>query len=100
MQASKPGFSTGQAQVTITVSGVPDLTNLKFFGIPLFLIMMGLFLMAFVVFVAIVARRKGEPDYSERYLPGYVFKPGFSREGLSTRFRCVFSMGLAAIAGS
>ncbi len=100
VQASKPGFSTGQAQVTITISGVPDLTNLKFFGVPLFLIMMGLFLMAFVVFVAIVARRKGEPDYSERYLPGYVFKPGFSREGLSTRFRCVFSMGLAAIAGS
>lgn len=100
VQASKPGFSTGQAQVTVTVSGVPDLTNVKVLGIPLFLLLIGLFLLAFVVFVMIVARRKGDQDYEVPYDVSYAFNQGSSREGLSTRFRLGASMGLAAIAGS
>lgn len=99
IQASKTGFSTGQAQVTVSVSGLPDLNSLKIVGIPLFLVI-GLFLVAFVVLVAIVAKRKGEPDDVVPYDVSYAFSPGSFREGLSTRFLRVFSMGLAAIAGS
>ncbi len=102
VQASKPGFSTGQAQVTINVSGTPDFLGLKLFGVPLFLIVAGLFLLGLVVFVAMIisVRRKGEPDYSAPYTPSYAVKPGSFREGLSSRFWVGFSMGLAAIAGS
>lgn len=100
IQASKPGFSPGEAQVTVNVTGIPDLTSLNVFGIPLLLLLIGLFLLAFVVFVLIVARRKGDQDYEVPYDVSYAFNQGSSREGLSTRFLGAFSMGLAAIAGS
>ncbi len=76
VQASKPGFSTGQGQVTITVSGIPDLTSLKLYGIPLFLIVLALFLLVTVVVVGFVAKRKIEAGSSIDYAPGYVWKPG------------------------
>jgi len=72
----------------------------KVLGIPLFLVLAGLFLLAFVVFVAVIAKKKSEPDYSSRYDVSYAFDPSSSREGLSTRFLGALSMGLAAIAGS
>jgi len=74
IQASKPGFSPGEAQVTVTVTGIPDLAGVKVGGIPLLLLLAGLLLLV-LVFVAIVAKRKSEPDYSARYDVSYALDP-------------------------
>ncbi len=100
VQASKPGFSTGQAQVTITVSGVLDLTTVKFYGLPLFAILAGAFLFFFAVFVLMLTRRKAPPDHTVPYVPNYSWDGRVVGEGLSGRFRGWLVMGLAAIAGS
>ncbi len=73
VQASKDGFSAGQGQVTITISGTPDLTTVKVFSIPLFALVAGLFLLVFVVFVALMARRRGVPDIGY-HGPAYFVK--------------------------
>ncbi len=88
VQASKDGFSAGAGQATITISGTPDLTTVKVFSIPLFALVAGLFLLVFVIFVALMARRRGVPDIGyhgpayfvkhdnwKAYLRG--FSPGF-----------------------
>jgi hypothetical protein len=100
VQASKPGFSTGQAQITVTVQGIPDLTNLRIMGIPLFLILAGLFLLGFVIFITVIVRRKPEEDNYQRYHVSYAYDSKPFREHLSTGFRSGLLMGLAAIAGS
>ena len=102
IQASKPGFSSGQDTVTVTVNGIPNLTNLKVSGIPFIFIIAGIALLFLVVLIALVSRRKSEPSspyYHPVEAPTYASRPDFG-EGLSSRFRGGLFTGLAAIGGS
>jgi eukaryotic-like serine/threonine-protein kinase len=103
IQASKPGFSSGQNSVTVTVNGIPNLTSLKVVGIPFIFLIAGAALLVLVVLIALVSRRKSVPS-SPYYKPqveppSYASKPDFE-EGLSSRFLSGLFTGLAAIAGS
>ncbi len=89
VQASKAGFSPGQAQVIVTVSGIPDPVTTKIAGLPLILILGVLFLLAFALFVGMIARGSHGQDDESRYSqdpPSYSLRPRF-REGLSNGFR-------------
>ena len=103
IQASKPGFSSGQDTVTVTVNGIPNLTNLKVSGIPAIFLIAGIALLFLIVLIALVARRKSEPTSPYHRPveapPAYVWGPSFG-EGLSSRFRSGLFTGLAAIGGS
>src|SRR5713226_2424466 len=102
IQASKPGFSSGQNTITVTVNGIPNLTNLKVVGIPFIFLIAGIALLFLVVLIALVARRKREPSspyYHPVEAPAYAAGPSFG-EGLSSRFRGGLFTGLAAIGGS
>src|SRR5712691_10222377 len=102
IQASKPGFSSGQNTVTVTVNGIPNLTNLKVSGIPAFFLIAGIALLFLIILIALVARRKSKPSspyYHPVEAPTYVLSPSFE-EGLSSRFRGGLFTGLAAIGGS
>ena len=104
IQASKSGFSSGQNTVTVTVNGIPNLTNLKVSGIPAIFLIAGIALLFLVVLIALVARRKSEPTSPyyhpvEAEPPSYASRPDFG-EGLSSRFRGGLFTGLAAIGGS
>src|SRR5438132_10693058 len=85
IQASKPGFSSGQDTVTVTVNGIPNLTNLKVSGIPFIFLIAGAALLFLVVLIALVSRRKSEPSspyYHPVEAPTYASRPDFG-EGLS-----------------
>ncbi len=101
--ASKPGFSSGQDTVTVTVNGIPNLTNLKVSGIPFIFLIAGAALLFLVVLIALVSRRKSEPSspyyHPVEAPPTYASRPDFG-EGLSSRFRGGLFTGLAAIGGS
>ena len=104
IQASKPGFSSGQDTVTVTVNGIPNLTNLKVSGIPALFLIAGFALLFLIVLIALVSRRQREPTSPyhhpvEAEPPSYACRPDFE-EGLSSRFRCGLFTGLAAIGGS
>jgi outer membrane protein assembly factor BamB len=103
IQASKPGFSSGQDTVTVTVNGIPNLTNLKVSGIPFIYLIAGAALLFLVVLIALVSRRKTVPSspYHQpvEAPPSYASRPEFG-EGLSSRFRGGLFTGLAAIGGS
>ncbi len=104
IQASKPGFSSGQDTVTVTVNGIPNLTNLKVSGIPALFLIAGIALLFLIVLIALVSRRQREPTSPyhhpvEAEPPSYASRPDFE-EGLSSRFRCGLFTGLAAIGGS
>jgi outer membrane protein assembly factor BamB len=102
IQASKPGFASGQDTVTVTVNGIPNLTNLKVAGFPFILLIAGIALLFLIILIAIVASRKREPSspyYHPVEAPSYASRPDFG-EGLSSRFRGGLFTGLAAIAGS
>ena len=102
IQASKPGFSSGQNTVTVTVNGIPNLTNLKVSGIPAFFLIAGIALLFLIILIALVARRKSKPSspyYHPVQAPTYISGPSFE-EGLSSRFRGGLFTGLAAIGGS
>ena len=81
VQASKPDFTTGQGQTTITVAGVPDLTTLKVAGTSFFLILAAVVLIFLIVLIAVVSRRKSPKQYSSQpvgftYAFGHVSFPG------------------------
>ena len=104
IQASKPGFSSGQDTVTVTVNGIPNLTNLKVSGIPALFLIAGIALLFLIVLIALVSRRQREPTSPyhhpvEAEPPSYASRPDFE-EGLSSRFRSRLFTGLAAIGGS
>ena len=104
IQASKPGFSSGQDTVTVTVNGIPNLTNLKVSGIPAIFLIAGIALLFLIVVIALVSGRKREPTSPyhhpvEAEPPSYASRPDFG-EGLSSRFRGGLFTGLAAIGGS
>jgi eukaryotic-like serine/threonine-protein kinase len=104
IQASKPGFSAGQDTVTVTVNGIPNLTNLKVEGIPFIFIIAGIALLFLVMLIALASRRKSEPSSPYHHPvpvepPSYASRPDFG-EGLSSRFRGAMFTGLAAIGGS
>ena len=104
IQANKTGFASGQDTVTVTVNGIPNLTNLKVSGIPAIFLIAGIALLFLVVLIALVSRRKREPSSPyyhpvEGETPTYVSRPSFG-EGLSRRFLGGLFTGLAAIAGS
>ena len=104
IQATKAG-SSGQDTLTVTVSGIPNLTNLKVVGIPFIFLIAGIALLFLVVLIALVSRRKREPSSPyyhppvEAEPPAYASSPDFG-EGLSSRFRWGLFTGLAAIGGS
>src|SRR2546422_6016400 len=52
IQATKPGFVAGQNQVTVVISGVPDLTSIKVGGIPLIIFLASFILIAVIMIVA------------------------------------------------
>src|SRR2546422_9160530 len=58
IQATKPGFVAGQNQVTVVISGVPDLTSIKVGGIPLIIFLASFILIAVIMIVAVGHRRK------------------------------------------
>jgi len=104
IQATKAG-SSGQDTLTVTVSGIPNLTNLKVVGIPFIFLIAGIALLFLVVLIALVSRRKREPSSPyyhppvEAEPPAYASRPDFG-EGLSSRLRGALFTGLAAIGGS
>src|SRR2546421_10880891 len=65
IQATKPGFVAGQNQVTVVISGVPDLTSIKVGGIPLIIFLASFILIAVIMIVAVAQRRKN--DRSQHY---------------------------------
>lgn len=65
IQAAKPGFVAGQNQVTVVISGVPDLASIKVAGIPLFILLAGFILVAVLMIVAVAHSRKR--DRSQYY---------------------------------
>ncbi len=67
VQASKPGFSSGEGQATITINGIPDLTSLKLAGVPFFILLIGGVLLFFLIVAGLISRRKAEP--ARHYLP-------------------------------
>src|SRR2546426_706309 len=103
IQANKTGFASGQDTVTVTVNGIPNLTNLKVSGIPFIFLIAGAALLFLVVLIALVSRRKSVPSSPYHHPveapPTYASPPDF-REGLSSRFRGGLFTGLAAIGGS
>ena len=102
IQASKPGFASGQNTVTVTVTGFPNFTNLKVGGFPFFFLIAGAALLFLIILIAFVSRKKSVPK-SAYYVPveppAYAAKLG-SGEGLTSRFCRGLFTGLAAIAGS
>jgi outer membrane protein assembly factor BamB len=72
VQASKTGFTAGQSQVTVTVSGIPNLVNAKILGLPVLLIALVAVVLFFAIFMAAVAKRRKEPDRSAPYVPNYA----------------------------
>ena len=103
IQASKPGFASGQNTLTVTINGIPNLTNLKVVGIPFIYLIAGIALLFLLVLIALVSRRKREPTspyyHPVEAPPAYASRPDFG-EGLSSRFRGGLFTGLAAIGGS
>lgn len=103
IQASKPGFASGQDTVSVTVNGViPNFTTLKVVGVPFIFLIAGIALLFLVILIALVARRKSQPFspyFSPVEPPAYFSKPVCS-EGLSSGFLTGLFTGLAAIAGS
>jgi hypothetical protein len=71
VQASKPGFSSGQGQATITINGIPDLTSLKLSGVPFYILLIGGVLLFFLIVVVLISRRKTEAPrhYNPQYRP-------------------------------
>jgi outer membrane protein assembly factor BamB len=101
--ASKPGFASGQDTVTVTINGIPNLTNLKVSGFPFIYLIAGVALLFLLVLIALASRKKSVPK-SPYYRPTvepptYAFDPRFG-EGLTSRFWRGLSTGLAAIGGS
>ncbi len=72
--ASKPTFSSGQAQITVTVNGIPDLTKAKAFGVPVLLIAIAAVALFFISLMAIVASKKKEASRPSPYEPSYAFR--------------------------
>ncbi len=102
IQASKPGFASGQDTVTVTVNGVPNLTNLKVAGFPVIYLIAGIALLVLVVVIALASGRKTNPPMQRIEPiepPTYLLGPDF-KEGLTSRFFSGLFTGLAAIAGS
>ncbi len=69
--ATKPGFSSGQGQTTITINGIPDLTSLKLAGVPFYILLIGGVLLFFLIVAVLISRRKAEParHYNPQYRP-------------------------------
>ena len=89
IQASKQGFASGQNTISVTINGIPNLTNLKVSGFPFIYLAAGVALLFLVVLIAFVSRKKNVPK-SPYYKPqveppSYVFEPRFG-EGLTSRF--------------
>jgi hypothetical protein len=71
IQATKPGFTSGQSQVTVVISGVPDLTTINVGGIPVIILLVPLALMAVLIIAAAAHGRKNDrlQQYDQR--PAY-----------------------------
>jgi outer membrane protein assembly factor BamB len=77
VQASKTGFTAGQGQITVSVSGIPDLTSLKVVGVPLWIILAGLALLSILIIIGVTRRRKPEPRLKlQPAPPAYVLGRG------------------------
>jgi hypothetical protein len=77
VQASKAGFSAGQGQVTVTISGFPDLITSKVAGVPLLFLLLGLAALAIMVIVALTRRRTTESRVKpEPLAPSYALGRG------------------------
>jgi hypothetical protein len=71
--ASKAGFSVGQSQVTVTISGFPDLITTKIVGVPLLFFLLGLAALSIMIVVALARRHTTEPFVKpEPVVPSYV----------------------------
>src|SRR2546428_12127882 len=78
IQATKPGFVAGQNQVTVVISGVPDLTSIKVGGIPLIIFLASFILIAVIMIVAVVSASKNKPPhYHILYSRGATPQPEF-----------------------
>src|SRR3989442_13531371 len=69
IQATKPGFVAGQNQVTVVISGVPDLTSIKVGGIPLIIFLASFILIAVIMIVAVCNHRKKKPPKKYKLIP-------------------------------
>ncbi len=70
--ANMTGFTLGQAQITVVVSGIPDLVNSKAFGIPFLWIALGIALLFFITLMAIVAKKVKESPRRGPFYPNYA----------------------------
>ncbi len=76
VQASKAAFSPGQAQITVAVNGIPDLTKAKAFGIPVVLIAAGVLLLLLISLMALVASKRKDAIRPNSYGPSYALNDG------------------------
>jgi outer membrane protein assembly factor BamB len=77
VQASKAGFSVGQSQVTVTISGFPDLITTKVVGVPLLFLLLGLAALSIMIVVALARRHTTEPFVKpEPVVPSYALGHG------------------------
>jgi hypothetical protein len=77
VQASKAGFSVGQGQVTVTISGFPDLITTKVVGVPLLFFLLGLAVLSIIIVVALARRHTTEPFVKpEPVVPSYALGYG------------------------
>ena len=57
VQASKPGFTSGQGQTTVQVNGVPNLTTLRVVGVPFYLVV-AISVVLFLLMLAVIVQKK------------------------------------------
>jgi hypothetical protein len=75
--ATKAGFSVGQGQVTVTISGFPDLITTKVVGVPLLFFLLGLAALSIMIVVALARRHTTEPFVKpEPAVPSYALGRG------------------------
>jgi hypothetical protein len=81
VEASKNQFSSAQGQVTVTVSGIPDLTTVKVAGLPLFLFAAVAVLIFFILMAVAVTRRNKSRSHGRAQPPQPSFT--YALDGLS-----------------
>jgi eukaryotic-like serine/threonine-protein kinase len=71
IQATKPGFVPGQSQVTVVISGVPDLTSITVAGMPLVILLAVFVIITVLLIVAVAHNRKSDRSQNYDQRPAY-----------------------------
>lgn len=71
IRATKLGFVFGQSEVTVVISGTPDLTSITVAGMPLVILLAGFVVIAVLLIVAVAHNRKGDRSQQYDQRPAY-----------------------------